>query len=74
MENSISTGAKEFASTHRGRAREEDNNYCFRRILSVGVIDDQPISDDYINGELGIGGREDAQWGSLEKKNFKNLA
>ena len=60
MENSISTETEDFASTHHGRAREEDNNYCFRRVLSVGVIDDQPISDDYINGERGIGGRDDA--------------
>ena len=60
MENSISTGTKEFASTHHGRAREKDNNYCFRRVLSAEVIDDQRISDDYVNGERGINERDDA--------------
>ena len=41
MENSISTGTKEFASTHPTRAREKDNNYGVRRVLSAGVIDQQ---------------------------------
>ena len=40
MENFISTGTNEFAPTHHGRAREKDNNYCFRRVLSAEVIDD----------------------------------
>ena len=35
MENSISAGTKEFASTHPTRAREKDNNYSFRRVLST---------------------------------------
>ena len=60
MENSISTGTKEFASTHHGRAREKDNNYGFQRVLSAGVIDQQPISDYYVNGERGIDERDDA--------------
>ena len=38
MENSISTGTKEFASTHHGRAREKGNNYGFRRVLSAEVL------------------------------------
>ena len=42
MENSISTGTKEFASTYHGRERENDNNYCFRRVLSAEMIYDQP--------------------------------
>ena len=54
MENSISTGIKEFASTHHATAREKDNNYGFRRVLSAGLIDQQPISDDYVNGERGL--------------------
>ena len=60
MENSISTGTKEFASTHPTSAREKDNNYGFRRVLSAEVIDDQPISDDYVYGDRGIDERDDA--------------
>ena len=60
MENSISTGTKEFASSHHGRAREKDNNYCFRRVLSAEVIYNQPISDDHVNGERSIDERDDA--------------
>ena len=60
MENSISTRTKEFASTHHGRAREKDNNYGFRRVPSAGVIDQPPISDDYVNGERGNDERDDA--------------
>ena len=59
MENSISTGTKEFASTHPTRAREKDI-YGFRRVLSAGVIDQQPISNDRVNGERGIDERDDA--------------
>ena len=58
MENSISTGTKEFASTHPTSAREKDN-YGFRRVLSAEVIDFQPISDDSVYGKRGIGGRDD---------------
>ena len=60
MENSISTGTKEFASTHPTTARENDNNYGFRRVLSAGVIDQQPINNDRVNGERGIDERDDA--------------
>ena len=59
MENSISTGTKEFTATHPRRAREKDNNHGFRRVLSAEVIDFQPISDDSVYGERGIGGRDD---------------
>ena len=59
MENSISAGTKEFASTHPTRTREKDN-YGFRRVLSAGVIDQQPISNDRDNGERGIDERDDA--------------
>ena len=59
MENSISTGTKEFTATHPRRAREKDNNHGFRRILSAEVIDFQPISDDSVYGERGIGRRDD---------------
>ena len=52
MENSISTGTKDFASTHPTRAREKDN-YGFLRVLSAGVIDQQPISNGRVNGERG---------------------
>ena len=54
MENSISTGTKEFASTHPTRTREKDNNYGFRRVLSAGVTDQKPISDDRVNSERGV--------------------
>ena len=60
MENSISTGTKEFASAHPTRAREKDNNYDFRRILSAGVIDQQPITDDRVNSERGVDEQDDA--------------
>ena len=60
MENSISTGTKEFTSTHPTRVREKDNNYGFRRVLSARVIDQQPISDVRVNGERGIDERGDA--------------
>ena len=60
MEISILTGTKEFASTHPTRAREKDNNYDFRRILSAGVIDQQPISNDRVNSERGIDERDNA--------------
>ena len=60
MENSISTGTKEFAATHPTRAREKDNNYGFRHVLSAGVIDQQPISNDRVKGERGIDERDDA--------------
>ena len=60
MENSISRETKEFASTHPTRAREKDNNYGFRRVLSAGVIDQQPISNDRVNGQRGIDERDDA--------------
>ena len=59
MENSIST-TKEFASTHPTRAREKDNNYGFRRVISAGVIDQQPINNDRVNGERGFDERDDA--------------
>ena len=59
MKNSILTGTKEFASTHPTRAREKDN-YSFRRVLSAGVIDQQPISNDRVNSERGIDERDDA--------------
>ena len=59
MESSISTGTKEFASTHPTRAREKDN-YGFRCVLSAGVIDQQPISNDNVTGEQGIDERDDA--------------
>ena len=58
MENSISTGTKELTATHPRRAREKDNNHGFRRVLSAEVIDFQPISDDYVYGERGIGERD----------------
>ena len=60
MENSISTGTKEFASTHPTRGREKDNNYSFRCVLSAGVIDQQPISDDRVNSERGVDEQDDA--------------
>ena len=59
MENSILIRTKEFASTHPRTAREKEKNYDFRPVLSV-VIDDQPISDDYVNGERDIGEQDDA--------------
>ena len=59
MEISISTGTKEFTATHPRRAREKDNNHGLRRVLSAEVIDFQPISDDYVNGERGFGERDD---------------
>ena len=59
MENSISTGMNEFTATHPTRAREKDNNHDFRRVLSAEVIDFHPISDDYVNGERGIGEQDD---------------
>ena len=60
MENSISTGTKEFVSTHPTRAREKDNNYGFRRVLSAGMIDQQPISNDRVIGEGGLDEKDDA--------------
>ena len=55
MENSISAGTKRicFDSSWQSE-REKNNNYCFRRVLSAEVIDDQPISDDYVYSERGI--------------------
>ena len=58
MENSISTGTKEFTATYPRRAREKDNNHDFRRALSAEVIDIQLISDDYVNSERGFGERD----------------
>ena len=58
MENSISTGKKEFTATHPRRAREKNNNHGFRRVLSAEVID-FPISDKYVNGKRGFGERDD---------------
>ena len=60
MENTISTETNEFASTYPTRAREKDNNCGFRRVLSVGVIDQQPISDDRVNRERGVDEKDDA--------------
>ena len=60
MENSISTGTKEFATAQHGRAREKDNNYSFRRVLLAEVSGDQPINNDYVDGERGIGERDGA--------------
>ena len=73
MENSISTGTKEFASTHPTRAREKDN--CdFRCVLSAGVIDQQPISNDRVNGERGIDERDDtALYDSLTGRRRGNI-
>ena len=59
MENSISTGTKEFTATHPRRVREKDNNHGFRRVLSAEVIDFHPISDDYVYGKRSIGERDD---------------
>ena len=60
MENSISTGTKEFAPTHPTRTRKKDNNYGFRRVLSAWVIDQQPISDGRVNSEQGVDEQDDA--------------
>ena len=63
MEISILTGEKEFTSTHHGRAREKDNTYGFRRVTLAEVIGDQPISNDYVDDEQGIGERDGAALG-----------
>ena len=60
MENFFSTGTQEFASTHPTRAKEKDNTYGFRRVLSAGVIDQQPISKDRVNGKRGMDEGDDA--------------
>ena len=61
MENSISAGTKRICfDSSWERAREKNNNYCFRRVLSAEVIDDQPISDDYAYSERDIDERDDA--------------
>ena len=73
MKNSISIGTKEFASTHPTRAREKDN-YDFRRVLSAEVIDQQPISNDRVNGERGIDERDDAAlYDSLPSRRRDNI-
>ena len=60
MENSISTGTQVFTATQHRRAGEKDNNHSFRRVLLAEVIDFQPISNGYVDGERGIGERDGA--------------